>query len=87
MKPGTTPEDEEAVIARLRERLAGTDLAKFKFERPSFFSFRTPVEVEVYGDRLPEVHAVAQELRDGSPACRAWSTSSRPPSSATRSCR
>ncbi|MEE9534469.1 MAG: efflux RND transporter permease subunit, partial [Acidimicrobiia bacterium] len=63
MKPGATPRDEEWIIARLRSQLAASDLARFTFQRPSYFSFRTPVEVEVYGDHLGELHMAAQELR------------------------
>lgn len=64
MAPGTTPEQEAEVIGDLRERLAASELARFKFERPTFFSFRTPIEVEVYSDSLVELHAVADELRE-----------------------
>ncbi|HVS03323.1 MAG TPA: efflux RND transporter permease subunit [Thermoanaerobaculia bacterium] len=60
MRAGASREDESAVIAALREQLAASDLARFEFERPSFFSFRTPIEVEVYGDELPALHAAAQ---------------------------
>ena len=64
MAPATTPEQEAAVITDLRQRLELSELARFKFERPTFFSFRTPIEVEVYSDNLTELHAVAGELRD-----------------------
>ena len=63
MAAGTTPEEEMAVASLLRERLGRTDLASFKFERPTYFSFRTPIEVEVYSDNLAELHSVAAELR------------------------
>jgi HAE1 family hydrophobic/amphiphilic exporter-1 len=64
MKAGTSSADEEAVIARLREALATLPQARVKFQRPSYFSFRTPVEVEVFSDRLDELHRVAGFLRD-----------------------
>ncbi|MFL6291144.1 MAG: efflux RND transporter permease subunit, partial [Thermoanaerobaculia bacterium] len=63
MKPGTSPEDEEAVAAKLRERLALSELARFELGRPSYFTFRTPIEAEVYGDDLAQLHAAAAELR------------------------
>ncbi|HWM90275.1 MAG TPA: efflux RND transporter permease subunit [Thermoanaerobaculia bacterium] len=63
MKPGTSPEDEEAVAAKLRERLAASELARFEFERPSYFTFRTPIEAEVYGDDLAQLHTASAELR------------------------
>jgi HAE1 family hydrophobic/amphiphilic exporter-1 len=64
MAPGTTPEDEAAVIAALRERLEASERARFKFERPTYFTFRTPIEVEVYGDDLAQLHAAAGALRE-----------------------
>lgn len=63
MKPGTTPEDEEAVAAKLRERLAVSEMARFEMGRPSYFTFRTPIEAEVYGDDLGLLHQVGAELR------------------------
>jgi HAE1 family hydrophobic/amphiphilic exporter-1 len=55
MAPDTTPLDEAAVITALRERLATSDRVQFNFERPSFFSFRTPIEIEVYSDDLEDL--------------------------------
>jgi HAE1 family hydrophobic/amphiphilic exporter-1 len=63
MKRGTTADDEQAVAAALRQRLGATEEAQFKFERPSVFTFRTPVEVEVFGDNLEELQAAAETLR------------------------
>ena len=60
MKPGSKPLQEEAVIARLRSRLAETEEVRFDFERATFFSFRTPVEVEVYSDSIEELHEAAR---------------------------
>jgi HAE1 family hydrophobic/amphiphilic exporter-1 len=68
MNPGTTPPQEDAVIARLRTRLAETEDLHFDFERANFFSFRTPVEVEIYSDSIEEIHdgaaLVASALAD-----------------------
>lgn len=63
MKPGTTPQDEEAVAAKLRERLATSEMARFEMGRPSYFTFRTPIEAEVYGDDLAQLHQTAADLR------------------------
>jgi len=63
MKRGTSRRDEEAVAALLRARLEATDLARSKFERPSYFTFRTPVEVEVYGDNLADLKVAAGALK------------------------
>ena len=62
MAPGTGREDEAAVAAALRQRLEGTEDVRFKFERPSYFSLRTPVEVELFGDQLPELFASAGQV-------------------------
>ena len=64
MKPGTGAANEEVTIGRLREALAGLPQARVKFQRPSYFSFRTPVEVEVYADDLETLHRVSASLRD-----------------------
>ncbi len=64
MQPGTTPADEQAVADLLRQRLAGAEEASFEFERPSVFTFRTPVEVEVYSDNLEELHAASSQLKE-----------------------
>jgi len=65
MADGTSPADEMAVIRGIRERLEISDRARYKFERPTYFSFRTPVEVEVYGERLGELFETAAGVRDG----------------------
>jgi HAE1 family hydrophobic/amphiphilic exporter-1 len=63
MKAGASPAAEEATIGRLRETLAALPQARVKFQRPSYFSFRTPVEVEVYGEDLDALRGVASDLR------------------------
>jgi HAE1 family hydrophobic/amphiphilic exporter-1 len=65
LKPGTASRDEEAVIALLRDRLETSGTARFKFERPTYFTFRTPIELEVYGDDLEDLRAAAAALREG----------------------
>jgi len=64
MSPAASRDDEVAVIGDLRTRLEGTEVARFKFERPTYFSFRTPIEVEVYSDRLPELFKSAALVRE-----------------------
>ncbi len=63
MKPGSGARREEAVIALLRSRLDGMPQARFKFERPSYFTFRTPIEVEIYGDDLEALQASAELVK------------------------
>ena len=55
MAAGASTAEEEAVADLLRSKLSQNDEVRFKFERPSLFSFRTPIEVEVYSDSLPEI--------------------------------
>ncbi len=64
MAPGTSTEDEAAVAALLRERLEASSQARFEMERPTYFTFRTPIEVEIYGDDLAAVHAAAAAVRE-----------------------
>jgi hydrophobic/amphiphilic exporter-1 (mainly G- bacteria), HAE1 family len=63
MRPGTRRQDEESVAAVLRTRLEDSRTARFKLERPSYFTFRTPVEVEIYGDNLDDLQASAALLK------------------------
>jgi HAE1 family hydrophobic/amphiphilic exporter-1 len=62
MKAGSTTADEEAVAAVIREKLERMGGSKFKFERPTYFTVRTPVELEIYGDSLEEVKKTADGL-------------------------
>ncbi len=68
MRAGARRRDEEAVADVLRRRLEGAGAARFKFERPSHFSFRTPIEVDVFGDDLDGLlqaaHGVQRDLQD-----------------------
>jgi HAE1 family hydrophobic/amphiphilic exporter-1 len=43
---------EEAVIETIRGRLDAVADLRYEFRRPSYFSFRTPIEVELYGYNL-----------------------------------
>jgi HAE1 family hydrophobic/amphiphilic exporter-1 len=62
MKPSASAGDEERAIERLREALVRLPRARVKFQRPSYFSFRTPIEVEVYGEQLEGLRQVASDL-------------------------
>ncbi len=63
MAPGTRRRDEEGVAAVLRRRLEQAAGARFKFERPSYFTFRTPIEVEIYGDSIADLTSAAVDLK------------------------
>ena len=64
MKKGTGTDAEQSVIEALRSRLETSAVARYKFERPSYFTFRTPIEVEVFGDSLNSLQTTAQSLKD-----------------------
>ena len=59
------PSDEDAerrLIERLRGRLDGVDVTDVRFSRPSYFTFDTPVEVEVIGYDLEQLGRVSEEI-------------------------
>lgn len=53
---------EERVAARIRAHLTGIPDLDARLTRPVLFSFRTPVEVEVYGDDLARLRAMAERV-------------------------
>ncbi|MFQ5351218.1 MAG: efflux RND transporter permease subunit, partial [Thermoanaerobaculia bacterium] len=53
---------EEAVMDRLRRALDRQPELEYRFGRPSYFSFRTPVEVEIRGYNLSLLERLAEEL-------------------------
>ena len=65
MKTEATGADEDVVIDHLRARLETSGLARYEFQRASYFTFRTPIEVEVYGENLDELQNAAASLERG----------------------
>ncbi len=59
---GTSRDDETHLINRARERLRDIPDLSILFSRPSYFSFRTPVEVEVNGNDLQTLRLLASEV-------------------------
>ncbi len=57
------PRVEEAVVARLRARLAEIPDLEARVVRPVLFSTRTPIEVEVHGDDLGRLKAQTERVR------------------------
>lgn len=53
---------EAAVIGRIRQELHRQPEVTYKFERPTLFSFRTPVEVEIYSYNLDTLRDVADKV-------------------------
>ncbi len=64
MAPQATREQEGEVAQLLRSRIEAAEVAREKLERPTYFSFRTPIEVEVYSDSLTELHEATRTLRE-----------------------
>jgi HAE1 family hydrophobic/amphiphilic exporter-1 len=62
MEKGSKRADEEAAMDLLRndlQRLPGT---QYKFARPSLFTFRTPIEIEVLGYDLDKLKSVSNQI-------------------------
>ncbi len=65
MAPGSDAASEAAVVDLLRARLAGAGgSVRAELEKPTVFTFRTPIEVELYGDQLEALHGAAATVRD-----------------------
>ncbi len=68
LQKGMIGEPEAQVMDQLRRQLAEMPGIEYKFSRPTLFSFKTPIEVEVRGYNLEELERIslslAQRLRD-----------------------
>jgi Cu/Ag efflux pump CusA len=62
MVAGSKRADEEAAMTDLRADLERLPGVQYKFSRPTLFSFKTPVEVEVVGYDLDKLKAVSNEI-------------------------
>jgi HAE1 family hydrophobic/amphiphilic exporter-1 len=60
-----TRQDEETMMASLRGTLDVQDDLDYRFGRPSYFSFKTPVEVELRGFNLTLLERVAEQITSG----------------------
>ncbi|RPJ52910.1 MAG: efflux RND transporter permease subunit, partial [Acidobacteria bacterium] len=65
MKDRTDKAAEERTVNRIREELAAFPEVTYTFSRPTLFSFKTPVEVEVYAFDLEEMRAAAERIAAG----------------------
>ncbi|MEM6293264.1 MAG: efflux RND transporter permease subunit [Myxococcota bacterium] len=63
MVADTTPEDEAAVIDRLRQALREAGAQRARLTRPAVFSLRRPVELHVFAEDLGELRDHAERLR------------------------
>ena len=55
---------EAQLVARLRNRFDSVPRIQYKFSRPSYFSFQTPVEVHVFGYNLELLKEFSDELAE-----------------------
>ncbi len=62
LAPPTDRELEDGLIEELRSTLDDQQELDYRFARPSYFSFRTPVEVEIRGFNLGVLRRLAAEL-------------------------
>ena len=60
--PGSSREDEVRVMELVRQHLGAVPDLDYKFSRPSYFSFRTPAEVEISGYSLETLRLLAEEV-------------------------
>ena len=63
LEDGSTRQDEEEAMERVRRDLSNVPDLQYKFSRPSYFSFRTPVEVEISGYNLQTLRLLAEEVK------------------------
>ena len=61
MKDGADPLEERVLIDRLRVDLANLPEVEIEVSRPTIFSFKTPVEVEIHGHELGVLRRLAGE--------------------------
>ncbi|MGP9800636.1 efflux RND transporter permease subunit [Rheinheimera sp. NSM] len=62
LQPGSSTEQEQLVVATLRDYLAQQPDITVKIDRPQLFSFSTPLEVELSGYELPQLKSAADNL-------------------------
>lgn len=63
LQPGTLGEKEQMVMDALREQLVQVPGVEYNFARPSFFSFKTPIEVVIQGYNLRALKTHADRLK------------------------
>jgi len=56
--------EEERLIGQIREHMKNYSGVQSKISRPTLFSFKTPVEVEIRGFNLIKLQSVAQEVEE-----------------------
>jgi HAE1 family hydrophobic/amphiphilic exporter-1 len=64
LKRGVRRAQEEAIMDRLRSDFARIPSAEYNFSRLSYFSFKTPIEVQVSGYNLRQLQDLSHEVTD-----------------------
>ncbi len=64
LSPPISRQREEALMAELRTALDRQDQLDYRFGRPSYFSFKTPIEVEIRGYNLKLLERLAAQLTE-----------------------
>ncbi len=62
LKPGSTPDTEEALIARIRAGARDLPEIKMEVSYPSLFTFKAPIEVELRGYDLTTLRRLSREM-------------------------
>jgi HAE1 family hydrophobic/amphiphilic exporter-1 len=62
LDPGFDHHDEEEVMRRLRQEIDQIPGLVYKFDRPTLFTTRTPVEVEIAGFDLKRLKSISNDL-------------------------
>lgn len=62
LQPGSKRFDEETVMAQLRDGMDDLPGLQYKFARPTLFSFKTPIEIEIAGFDLAHLKKVSGEI-------------------------
>jgi HAE1 family hydrophobic/amphiphilic exporter-1 len=60
--PGSERSDEERVMAQMRGGLHSIPDLQYKFSRPTLFTFKTPVEIEIAGYDLRSLKKVSNDI-------------------------
>ncbi len=60
--PGSKRVHEEAAMTEIRQAIEGAPGVQYKFYRPTLFTFKTPIEVEVAGFDLRKLRDVSNEV-------------------------
>ena len=64
LQPGILHEEETAVMEEVRGMINAVPAVKYNLSRPTLFSFKTPIEIELQGYNLNGLKIHAQRIRD-----------------------